>query len=228
MADLVDRIRRELDARIEQLRPLVGEIERLERAATALARAGARAVPGVGTPPPAPAAAKPGREPAGRSTRAKPAGRKPPAQRRGAVSGRRSAPAAAKPQSRSAGRSPRAKSAARKPPAQPRVAASGRRPAPRGQTRARVLAALRAAPGSTSAAVATAAGIPTNTVAATISRLGRQGRVRRLDEGGYALVETPAGAAQVGAPPATSDAAAVASDTPGAAAPAANDGETPR
>src|SRR5206468_5849178 len=48
MADLVDRIRRELDARIEQLRPLVAEFERLERAAAALARAGARARPGVG------------------------------------------------------------------------------------------------------------------------------------------------------------------------------------
>jgi hypothetical protein len=190
MADLVDRIRRELDARIEQLRPLVGEFERLERAAAALARAGARAVPGVGARPPAPAASKP--------------------------------------KSRSAGRAPRAKPAARKPPAQPRVAASGHTPAPRGQTQARVLAALRAAPGSTSAVVAAAAGIPTNTAAATISRLVRQGRVRRLDEGGYALVETPAGAAPVGAAPATTDAAAVASDTPGAAAPAANDAETPR
>jgi hypothetical protein len=48
MAELVDRIRKELDARIEQLRPLVGEFERLERAAAALARAGARAAPGVG------------------------------------------------------------------------------------------------------------------------------------------------------------------------------------
>ncbi len=228
MADLVDRIRRELDARIEQLRPLVGELERLECAAAALERAAARAVPGVGARPPAPAAARPRGEPAGRSTRAKPAGREPPVQRRQTASGRPPAPAAAKPESRSAGRAPRAKPAARKPRARPRVAASGRPPAPRGQTQATVLAALRAAPGSTSAAVAAAAGIPTNTVAATISRLVRQGRVRRLDEGGYALVETPAGAAQLGAAPATTDAAAVASDTPGAAAPAANDAETPR
>jgi hypothetical protein len=47
MADLVDRIRKELDARIEQLRPLVGEFERLQRAAAALGarsrRAGGRA-----------------------------------------------------------------------------------------------------------------------------------------------------------------------------------------
>jgi hypothetical protein len=67
-------------------------------------------------------------------------------------------------------------------------------------------------------------------VAATISRLVRQGRVRRLDGGGYALVETPVGAAQMGAAAATTDAAAAAaaSDTPGAAAPGANDAETPR
>jgi len=85
MADLVDRIRRELDARIAQLHPLVGELERLERAAAALARAGARAVPGLGARTPAPAAAKPGSKPAGRSTRAKPAARKPPAERHGGV-----------------------------------------------------------------------------------------------------------------------------------------------
>jgi hypothetical protein len=223
MADLVDRIRRELDARIEQLRPLVGEFERLERAAAALARCGARAVPGLGARPSAPAAAKPGSKPAGRSTRAKSAGRKPPAKRRGTASGR----PPAQPQSRPAGRSPRAKSAARKPPAAPRGAASGLPPAPRGQTQARVLAALRAAPGSTSAAVATAAGVPTNVAAATISRLVRQGRVRRLEEGGYAPVETPAGAARLGVAPVSTDAAAVASDTPGAAAPVATDAETP-
>jgi hypothetical protein len=109
------------------------------------------------------------------------------------------------------------------------VAASGRPPAPRGQTQARVLAALRAAPGSTAAAVATAAGIPTNIAAATISRLVKQGRVRRLDEGGYALVDTPAGVARMGPAPAPTDAAAAASDTPGSAAPPAATGtETPR
>ena len=64
------------------------------------------------------------------------------------------------------------------------------------------------------------------TSAATISRLVKQGRVRRLDEGGYALVETPAGAAQIGAAAATTDAAPVVSDTPGA--PATADTETPR
>src|SRR6266540_7565080 len=44
MADIVDRIRKELEARIEQLRPLVAELERLQRAAAALARS----VPGRG------------------------------------------------------------------------------------------------------------------------------------------------------------------------------------
>jgi predicted transcriptional regulator of viral defense system len=54
-----------------------------------------------------------------------------------------------------------------------------------------VLEALAAAPGSSSAAVAKAAGISPSVAAATISRLVKQGRVRRLDQGGYAVVETP-------------------------------------
>src|SRR3954471_16320688 len=105
MSDFVDRLRKELDARIEQLRPLVRGFERLEGAAAALARAGASAVPGLGASRPAPVAAKPAAESTGRSTRARPAGRKRPAQRRAAASGRAPAPAAAKPPSRSAGRS---------------------------------------------------------------------------------------------------------------------------
>jgi hypothetical protein len=224
MADLVDRIRRELDARIEQLRPLVGEFERLERAAAALARAGVRAMPGVGPR----VAAKPEREPAGRSMPATPAAGTPPAERRRTALDRTPAAADAKPQSRPAARSPRATPAARKPPVQPRVGASGRRAAPRGQTQAKILAALGAAPGSTTAAVAAATGIPTNTAAATISRLVKQGRVRRLEEGGYAPVETPAEAAQLGAAPATTNAAAVADDTAGTATPTATGTETPR
>jgi hypothetical protein len=51
--------------------------------------------------------------------------------------------------------------------------------------------ALSAAPGSSSAAVAKAAGISPSVAAATISRLVRQGRVRRVDKGRYAVVETP-------------------------------------
>jgi hypothetical protein len=51
--------------------------------------------------------------------------------------------------------------------------------------------------------------------------------VRRLDEGGYALVEMPAGAAQIGAAPATDAADPAVSDTPDAAAPATTDTETP-
>jgi Winged helix-turn-helix DNA-binding len=153
MPDLVDRIRAELDARIRELRPVARELERLERAAVALARAGARSVPGlrarVGAPP---AAARADRGPtvteaAGRST------------------ARRKAVRAAQPR---------------------------RRPAPRGQTRAKVLEALAAAPGSSTAAVAKVAGISPGVAAATVSRLVKQGRVRRLDEGGYAVVETAA------------------------------------
>ena len=51
MADVMVRIRKELDARIEQLRPLAEEFERLQRAAAALARSGVRAVPGLGPGP---------------------------------------------------------------------------------------------------------------------------------------------------------------------------------
>jgi hypothetical protein len=52
------------------------------------------------------------------------------------------------------------------------------------QTQAKVLAALRAAPGSNTATVAEAAGVPAKTASATISRLVKQGRMRRLDDGG--------------------------------------------
>jgi hypothetical protein len=83
------------------------------------------------------------------------------------------------------------------------VAQKRRTPAPRGQTRAKVLEALAAAPGSSSAAVAEAAGISPSVAAATISRLVKQGRVRRLDEGGYTVVEPstddrPTAAAEAG------------------------------
>jgi DNA-binding MarR family transcriptional regulator len=61
-----------------------------------------------------------------------------------------------------------------------------------------VLAALRAAPGSTTASVATATGISASTVGATISRLVKQERVQRLQEGGYAPAEPPADPAASG------------------------------
>ena len=177
MADLVDRIRRELDARIDQLRPLAGEFERLQRAAAALARSGSRALPGLGShaPPPPQASARTAR----RVTR----------------------PAAGKP-------SPKPR----------RVTA---RRAPRGQTQAKILAALRATPGATTATVAKTTAIPANTVAATVSRLVKRGRVRRLDEGGYAVIDIPAGAAPTNATPVTADAA------PADAAPAASDTQAP-
>jgi hypothetical protein len=153
MPDLVDRIRSQLEARIRELRPVAREFQRLERAAAALARTGARSVPGlrsrVGAPPSAPRA-------------------------EGTVASKGEAgPSTAEPASRKA-------------------AQTRRRAAPRGQTREKVLGALTAAPGSSSAAVAKAAGISPSVAAATISRLVKQGRVRRLDEGGYALVESPA------------------------------------
>lgn len=156
MADLLERVRKQLGARISELRPLVRQLERLERAAAALARAGVRAVPGVGP-----------RETADAETQTK----TPKAPRKRARSAK---PSARRPSSRSRGR------------------ASRRKPAPRGQTQAKVLAALSATPGSTAAAVGKDSGVSTNVAAATISRLVKQGRVRRLDQGGYAVVEASA------------------------------------
>jgi hypothetical protein len=161
MPDLVDRIRKERDARIRELRPVVREFERLERAAVALARAGARSVPGL-------------RSRVGAASAAPSAGRA--AARKGG-----------------AGRS------AAKPGAR-RAAPPRRRPASRGQTRAKVLDALAAAPGSGAAAVANASGISPSVAAATISRLVKQGRVRRLDQGGYVVVEAPADDGRKAAP----------------------------
>jgi hypothetical protein len=152
MADVVDRVRKELAARIRELRPLAREFERLQRAAAALTRAGVRSVPGLSSPADTPPTTQP--------TSTRRAGRSAPAQ-------------ATTP-----------KRAPRRP-----AGTSRRKPAPRGQTQAKILAAIGAAPGSTTAAVAKATGIPTNTAAATISRLAKQGRVRRLDQGGYTLVD---------------------------------------
>jgi Winged helix-turn-helix DNA-binding len=106
----------------------------------------------------------------------------------------------------SAGAKPADREASRK-----RRAVTARRArAPRGQTQAKVLAALCAAPGSTTASVAEATGISASTVGATIARLVRQERVQRLQEGGYAPAEPPA------KPAATS----ATDDTPSAHAPA--------
>jgi Winged helix-turn-helix DNA-binding len=170
MPDLVDRIRAELEDRIRELRPLARELERLEHAAAELARAGARSVPGlrsrVGSPAPEP-----------RTDDA--ADQKSEA---GSLPARRKAPTKAQPRRRPA---PRGRT-------QAKSAKSRRRTAPRGETRTKVLEALAASPGSSSAAIAKASGISPSVAAATISRLVKQGRVRRLDQGGYTVVETPA------------------------------------
>ena len=170
MADLVDGIRSEFGRRNKRLRPVVGEVERLQRAVAALARTGSRPLPGVGSR--ALAATRTARPPADSSAGAKPAEREASRKRR-AVTARRAR-------------------------------------APRGQTQAKVLAALRAAPGSTTASVATATGISASTVGATISRLVKQERVQRLPEGGYAPAELPVNPA----------ANAATDDTPSAQAPA--------
>ena len=153
MPDLLDRVRKELNARLRELRPVVREFERLERAAEAIARTGARSVPALRS--------RVGPAPADRPATAGARGK------RGAHS------AAAKP-------APRATS--------PRGAAS-RKVAPRGQTQAKVLEALAAAPGSGPAAVGRASGVSTGVAAATLSRLVKQGLVRRLGTGRYAIVD---------------------------------------
>jgi len=56
-----------------------------------------------------------------------------------------------------------------------------------------VIEQLHSGPGSTSTSVAKALGISANAAAATISRLVKQGRVHRLQTGGYATAEAPNG-----------------------------------
>lgn len=70
---------------------------------------------------------------------------------------------------------------------------AGARAAP-GQTQLRVIEQLRRNPGSSSTVVAQALGISTNAAAATISRLVKQGRVSRLETGGYAPARAGDGA----------------------------------
>lgn len=85
---------------------------------------------------------------------------------------------------------PRAAHAGRAtPPRRRGEAPKNRRRAAPGQTQLRVIEQLRNTPGSSSTAVAQALGISANAAAATISRLVKQGRVRRLDTGGYAAAE---------------------------------------
>jgi hypothetical protein len=115
MPDLLDRIRKELNVRIRELRPVVREFERLERAGEAIAGAGARRVPAPRS--------RSGSSPADRSA---------------------AAPARGKGKPRSAATKP----APRRPSPARGSAGSGRKTAPRGQTQAKVLEALGAAPGS--------------------------------------------------------------------------------
>jgi hypothetical protein len=160
MPDLLDRIRKELNARLRELRPVVREFERLERAAEAIARAGARSVPALRS--------RVSPSPADRAAAAPVRGKRKPR------------PAATKP-------APHRSSPARG------SAGSPRKTAPRGQTQAKVLEALAAAPGSGPAAVAKASGVSTGVAAATLSRLVKQGRVRRLEAGRYAIVDATDG-----------------------------------
>lgn len=78
-------------------------------------------------------------------------------------------------------------------------ARSGVRAAP-GQTQLRVIEQLRQNPGSSSTAVAHALDISANAAAATISRLVKQGRVRRLETGGYAPALVTGAGAQASPP----------------------------
>lgn len=154
MPEMLDCIRKELNSRIGELRPVLREVERLERAARALARMGARSVPG-------------------RPSQVGPV----EADRAAGARGRRGArPAAARPTARPT-------SPARRGPA------PHRKTAPRGQTQARVLEALAAAPGSGPTAVSRASGVSTGVAGATLSRLVKQGRVRRIEAGRYAVVD---------------------------------------
>jgi hypothetical protein len=107
------------------------------------------------------------------------------------------------PASPSAGSAAPARRAAAPPRGRTGVTRTGGRRAKRstsgraapGQTQLRVIDELQSHPGSTSTAVAAAVGISANAAAATISRLVKQGRVSRLETGGYATGDAPAAAA---------------------------------
>ena len=107
------------------------------------------------------------------------------------------APPAARPAARAARPAARPKPASRR-----KATRSGAERAAPGATQLRVIEQLRIGPGSSSTAVAQALGISANAAAATISRLVKQGRVSRLDTGGYAAAEpAPAAPAAPAAPP---------------------------
>jgi hypothetical protein len=94
-----------------------------------------------------------------------------------------------------------------KPARRRRATRSGSARAAPGQTQQRVIDQLHSGPGSTSTAVAAALGISANAAAATISRLVKQGRVRRLETGGYGAAGAPGGPAAAEPPPPATDAA---------------------
>lgn len=104
-----------------------------------------------------------------------------------------------------ASRSPARAGSRAKPARRRRSSGAGAARAAPGQTQLRVIEQLRSNPGSSSTAVAHALGITANAAAATISRLVKQGRVSRLDAGGYGAAqpapdETAAGASAAAAP----------------------------
>ena len=102
-----------------------------------------------------------------------------------ALGGVPAAPVAAPPAAAPAPRRP-TRAAPSKPASRRKATRSGAERAAPGATQLRVIEQLRIGPGSSSTAVAKALGISANAAAATISRLVKQGRVIRLDTGGYA------------------------------------------
>jgi Sugar-specific transcriptional regulator TrmB len=161
----MDRITEDLHRRLEELRPLVQEAERLEAALEALGPAPTRSAAPRSTP-----ARRRGRARArGNGAQAAPAAAEAPA----------GAPAAEAPAEEPA---PTAQPARRQRTQRRRGggrASSGARPqrAPRGQNRARVLEIVTERPGATAAEIASASGVQRTIVYAVLRRLQSEGEV---------------------------------------------------
>ena len=179
MSDLLTRIRTEIDARLEALRPALAEAERLEEALRALQSGGpsrSRTSGGrasVEEDAPAPAA-----EPAPKAAAAK-----APA-KVAARSGAKAAPKAAAAKADVAQAGPAADGDA------PESAAKGgdaKARAPKGANREAILAVIKQRPGVSPAEVSSVTKIAKPTVDSTISRLKREGLLVAAGFGGVKL-----------------------------------------
>jgi hypothetical protein len=203
MSDVLDRIRRELQERLESTRAAAQEHERvraaleaLEHAAAPLEKVARRAVGGVtqarrssagrgrsvgaqGVSATSESRSKPSRSPA--ATTGRGTGARKPAARRGTSA------SASAPRGRSGARSDGGGRASARP---------GRARRPRGANREAVLAVVRGRPGVTARELAVASGVSGSTLYSLLGRLTAHGELAKRDlpgaQTGYALASSDA------------------------------------